>query len=171
MKDAASGAVFEAIEVTTNKPSPKEYVQRNTGEVKPKRQKAEPRKPDPIWDAVAAQWFGGKVAEPDYARVGKIVRDLKAHGATPEEIKTRVRRYHSEWPEAECTPEAMVKHWARFAKEADDEEGSKLDDMVDNWVPRVDAAVIELLKGPAPDGFVYNDPYFRPFPKKPEVQA
>ena len=74
-----------------------------------------PRQPDPIWDTVAEIWFGGKVATPGARRVGKIVRDLKAYEATPDEIRGRVKRYTSEWPDAECTPEALVKHWTRFA--------------------------------------------------------
>ena len=95
---------------------PGTYVNPTTGEVRPKRRKSPPREPDPIWDAVAVAWFGGKVAEPDYARVGKIVRDLKAHEATPADIPLRIGRYRAEWPAVECTPESMVRHWSRFAQ-------------------------------------------------------
>jgi len=75
------------------------------------------RRPDPIWDKVADIWFGGEVLKPNQSRCGKVVRDLKAFKATPEEIQARVDRYRAEWPNAESTPEAIVKHWDRFSKE------------------------------------------------------
>ncbi len=73
------------------------------------------RDPDPLWDCVAAIWFGATVKKPQATRVGKVVRDLKAYGATPAELRIRVDRYKTQWPDAECTPEAIVKHWYRFA--------------------------------------------------------
>ena len=74
-----------------------------------------PRVPNVLWDEVAVQWFNGDVEKPDQSRVGKIVQTLKDFGATPEDIRARIQRYKKEWPDAECTPEALVKHWARFA--------------------------------------------------------
>lgn len=67
-----------------------------------------------LWDAVADQWFGGCVDPPDFTRVGKIVSALKELGATPDEIRKRIGRYRAEWKNAECSPEAIVKHWKRF---------------------------------------------------------
>lgn len=73
-----------------------------------------PREPDPVWDAVAATWFGGNVARPDAKRCGKIVSDLKAHGATATSIPKVLSAYKRKWPNAAATPEAIVKHWAEF---------------------------------------------------------
>lgn len=74
-----------------------------------------PRKADLIWDQVV-EVFGIKVVtEADQKRVGRIVRDLSAKGATPDSIYSAVARYENEWPNVECTPEALLKHWDRFA--------------------------------------------------------
>ena len=88
-----------------------------SGRVRTKRPKAEPkaREPDPIWDEVAAQWFGGDVARPSASRVGAVVRDLKDLGATPDEIRARIARHKTKWPTVTCSPESLVKNWALFA--------------------------------------------------------
>ena len=107
------------VQNTTNTSLPQ------NAEGEPKRER-KPREPDPLWDAVAAQWFDNNPVGPNVKRCGKIVRDLKAMNATPDELATRIKRYRAEWPDAECTPEAMVKHWQRFAKASkpkDDEDG------------------------------------------------
>lgn len=72
---------------------------------------------DPIWEAVAQLWFGGNVTRPHRSRCGKIVRDLHDLEATAEELHRRYANYRREWPDIECTPEALVKHWCRFAKQ------------------------------------------------------
>lgn len=82
---------------------------------KRKGKPGKPRTPDPIWGAVCAIWFPSGVSPTDKTRIGKVVRDLKAHGATPEQIDDRIRRYRAEWPDSADTPEAIVKHWDRFA--------------------------------------------------------
>lgn len=81
----------------------------------PKSSKASNRQPDPIWDEVARQWFGGTVADPDRPRVGRIVAALKAHNASPTDIARVRAAYRAKWPSAADTPEAVVKHWAAFA--------------------------------------------------------
>ncbi len=83
---------------------------------KPKPRKS--REPDPIWDAVAAEWFAAGVATSQRTRLGKLVRDLKDMGATPAGIRTARAAYRKEWPDAADTPEAIVKHWSRFASAA-----------------------------------------------------
>lgn len=64
-----------------------------------------------LFDLVEKLWFGGRVAQPHRSRAGKIVRDLKALEATPDDVETRVGRYKRQWPKMVCTPEAIVKHW------------------------------------------------------------
>ena len=70
-----------------------------------------PRPPNVIWDCVVALFFNGQDAAPHKSRIGKVVRDLKALGATPDEIRTRTDNYRANWPNAAATPEALVKHW------------------------------------------------------------
>ncbi len=77
-----------------------------------------PREPDPIWDAVVAEWFAAGVATSQRTRLGKLGRDLKDMGATPAGIRTARAAYRKEWPDAADTPEAIVKHWSRFAPTA-----------------------------------------------------
>jgi hypothetical protein len=83
-----------------------------TNRVQEKPTKA--REPDPIWDAVAARYFGGKVPRPQTARVGKVVRDLRDMDAQPSEIPRRADRIVREWGEGADTPESLVKHWTKF---------------------------------------------------------
>lgn len=87
-----------------------------TLEEPPKAEEPRKRQPDAIWDAVAAEWFGGTVAKPDTKRVGKVVSALKEHKATLEQFIERTARYRQQWPDAECTPEAVVKHWVRMGE-------------------------------------------------------
>ena len=77
-----------------------------------------PRKPDPIWDVVAELWYPSGVPPSEKTSVGKVVADLKAIGATPEEIRTRKARHLEEWPTLTCTPRSLVKHWDQFAEPA-----------------------------------------------------
>ncbi|TVQ53328.1 MAG: hypothetical protein EA377_08210 [Phycisphaerales bacterium] len=74
-----------------------------------------------LWDAVAEEWFGGEIPKPQAARAGKIVNALRDYNATPADLTTRIERYRRSWPNAECTPEAIVKHWHRFGRSDSDE--------------------------------------------------
>ena len=76
---------------------------------------AKRRKPDPVWDAVVGAFKLNPVTDRDRKRVGGIVRDLKAKGAEPDDIPRCIARYRDAWPEAACTPEAILKHWDQFA--------------------------------------------------------
>jgi DNA-binding MarR family transcriptional regulator len=58
------------------------------------------------------------VTRADHSRIGRVVNDLLAKGATPHEIRTRADRYRRAWPTCELTPEALAKHWQRFATDA-----------------------------------------------------
>ncbi len=75
-----------------------------------------PRQPDPLWDTVAALWFGGTVARPHATRAGKLVRDLRDLGATPDEVRLRHERYRTTWPKATASGEALIKHWHNFSE-------------------------------------------------------
>jgi len=97
--------------------------QNRTREDKSQEKKKQPsaaggkqREPDVIWDAVCAQWNLTAATKRDATRIGAEVRDLKLKGATPDELATRIERYKAHWPDIDCTPEAMVKHWDMFTE-------------------------------------------------------
>lgn len=73
---------------------------------------------DALFDAVQAEFGIKAVTRRDATRIGRIVSDLLAHNATPDDLKARIAAYRKAWPRIECTPEAMVKHWQRFAPPA-----------------------------------------------------
>ena len=75
-------------------------------------------KPNPLFDAVQDIFALPIVTRRDATRVGRIVSDLNAHGATPEQLAARVKAYKRTWPNVACTPEAVVKHWALFEAKA-----------------------------------------------------
>lgn len=76
-----------------------------------------PRKTDPIWDTVTALFNLPTVTASQKGRVGKLVVEFKAMGATPDDIRIRAERYRLAWPKVTCTPEALAKHWSAFATE------------------------------------------------------
>ena len=91
------------------------------------------RKPDPIWDTVCEIFGLNPQTRTEQSRVGKIVSDLKIKEATPDEIRTRLRRYRKEWPKMADTPEALVKHWDRFAKEPRSANPSRVREEAENY--------------------------------------
>lgn len=84
---------------------------------KPRTPKADPapRQPDPVWDAVAALFYGGTVPTGQKSRVGAAVRDLKELGASPSTIREKhgimTRAYEKP---GMATLQALVRNWASF---------------------------------------------------------
>jgi DNA-binding transcriptional ArsR family regulator len=76
------------------------------------------RKRDPLWHAVVETFRLTPATESDKRRIGKVVGDLRAKGATADEVPKRTTRYRKAWPRVPCTPEAMTKHWETFAEPA-----------------------------------------------------
>jgi hypothetical protein len=81
------------------------------------------RKRDPIWDAVCEAFQLRPVTKRERTRVGGIVRDLKLKEAQPSDVWVRLARYRAQWPNAADTPEALLKHWDRFATPPKPEPG------------------------------------------------
>lgn len=71
----------------------------------------------PLWDAVCEVFKLNPVTKSDRSRIGKVVADLKAKNATPDDVHVRFGRYIAAWPSLTPTPEALVKHWDTFATE------------------------------------------------------
>lgn len=69
-----------------------------------------PREPDLVWDAVADE-CGPVTTKTAQTLRGQIVRDLKAAGATPNEIHRRAKLLRQRWPDADLTDTSLRKHW------------------------------------------------------------
>lgn len=78
---------------------------------------AKPRPRNPLWDAVVSEFGLIDAGKRTASRIGAVVSELKAKGASPQDVGLRVAAYRQQWPDAECTPEALAKHWERFAVE------------------------------------------------------
>lgn len=68
---------------------------------------------DPIWDTlleVCGVKAGDKITPPARGAYNKAVKDLKAVGATPEEIRRRARIFAVRWGD-KITPTALVRRW------------------------------------------------------------
>lgn len=77
------------------------------------------RMPDEVWDAVEELFFPSGVAPSEKTRVGKIVRDLKAKSATPDQIRSRHNAARAQWDKP-FGPEALVKNWDTIKSTATD---------------------------------------------------
>jgi len=77
---------------------------------------AKGRKRDPIWDIVCDLWGLKPQTPTEKSGLGKIVREMKTKGGTPELIKDLKEVYEREWPTMNCTPRAVLSHWDTFIK-------------------------------------------------------
>lgn len=75
------------------------------------------RQPDPIWDAVAAIWFGGKVPSDKRSSVGRVVRGLKERDATVLEVQARLERYRERWPGMNDSMHAVFANWEKLSED------------------------------------------------------
>jgi hypothetical protein len=74
------------------------------------------REPDPIWGTVAAI-FGDPT--PAMTKLyGRVVRDLKAVGATPQTIAEAATGICSEWGRKALTPTSLAKWHNRYQSPA-----------------------------------------------------
>ena len=80
----------------------------------PKPSSPKVREPNLIWDAIAKLFYPSGIAPGQRKHVGALTRDFKSKGATPEEMEARIERYHREWPDCACTPNALLEHWDTF---------------------------------------------------------
>jgi len=77
--------------------------------------KRKPRKRDKLFDAVCELFDLETKTKGGQRRVGALVRDFRLLEATPDELVRRRERYRARWPDVEDTPDALLKHWNRFA--------------------------------------------------------
>lgn len=82
---------------------------------KPKR----PRKPDPLFDAIAELYFESNVNPTTAPQIQRLRKQFGDLGATPDELRLRTGRMLASWGARglTCTAYALVKHWSTFAKD------------------------------------------------------
>lgn len=107
-------------------PADKPPAKKRTPSPKAKAPK-KPREPDPIWDAVVSLFYPSldvhKVPVGTAKVIGKAVAELRARGATPDDITTRKTRHETGWrgwPACKCTVHAIVKNWDDLRDDAPD---------------------------------------------------
>lgn len=69
-----------------------------------------------LWNALVETFWKDQSTNGDEKRIGGLARDLKAKGATPDEIHRRAGHLRGWLGEGDFTPEALRKHWAKLAK-------------------------------------------------------
>ena len=79
-----------------------------------------------IWDAVCERFGLTPVLPAECTRIGKVVRDLTAKGATPAEVPIRCDNYRRHFDGAALTPEALVKHWDQCGAPPADRQAVKV---------------------------------------------
>ena len=85
---------------------------------KPANRPAEPkqRPANPLWD-VLVDVFYEPATKDERTLFGKIVHDLKEVGATPDDVRSRVRQHAKTQSHWDLTPRALVTHWSELGTE------------------------------------------------------
>jgi hypothetical protein len=96
--------------------------------------KEKPR--DEIWDAVMWVCRINTSGIPAGARsgYGKVVKELKQLGATPQDIHERGAAYRIAYRDAPLTPHALIKHWAQVEGVATQPQIDKNELELQAWV-------------------------------------
>lgn len=70
---------------------------------------------NPLWDTLT-HMFGPATTRSNETKRGKIVRELKAAGATPEEMLKRGKAWPRHFDTATLTETALLEHWDRLGR-------------------------------------------------------
>ena len=75
-----------------------------------------PRKSNPVWDAVCAEWGLSPDTKNDRTRIGEFTAGFtaKLKGADPSEIHRRRMAVRAQWKDGTDTPGSVLKHWDEF---------------------------------------------------------
>lgn len=68
------------------------------------------RKKDVLWDTLTAE-LGEPATKSERGRRNKALKELRDIGATPEDIRSRLRNYRRRWPGVEVTATALAANW------------------------------------------------------------
>ncbi len=91
--------------------SPELSVEPSLEVLAPKNGKA----PNPVWDALVSI-FGEPSTRKKQVERGKVVKELTAAGATPDEIVRRAKAWPNHYDSATLTPHALDRHWDALGK-------------------------------------------------------
>jgi hypothetical protein len=87
------------------------------GEVEELALKKRVRKRDELFEAVAevCQWHLPSLTKTARGQLNKSVADLRAVGATPQQIQERAGNYRLKYAGCDLSPSALAKHWPGIA--------------------------------------------------------
>lgn len=95
---------------------------RNDAPTRPDPSKSPTGTRDEVWDALIEEIYGDDpptLTKTERGRLNAAVRDLKAVGATADDVRSRSAAYRRAWPDVEFTATGLVANWNRFAAGAD----------------------------------------------------
>lgn len=87
---------------------------------------ASERRRDELWDALTDE-LGEVTTRTERGRRNAALRELRAAGATPDDIRERCSAYRARWPDIDLTANALVGNWSLLAKPAPRGKQSNLD--------------------------------------------
>jgi hypothetical protein len=69
-----------------------------------------------MFGIVCELWELSPKTKSQRSRVGNVVRDFLVLGATKSDIQLRRENFRRRWPDADDSPEAIIKHWDKFGQ-------------------------------------------------------
>lgn len=80
----------------------------------PPKNPAPAPKVNPWWDALVEGIGIAPTTSAERSKYGKVVGELRAAKATPDDILRRCDNYRLHWPNVDLTPTALLEHWSRM---------------------------------------------------------
>jgi DNA-binding transcriptional MocR family regulator len=79
---------------------------------------ATPRERNEIWDAIVYVFpeYRGELTPSEQKKIGKVCAELKAAGATRDQIVARASSWPAHYDDATLTPHALVNHWSTLSR-------------------------------------------------------
>jgi len=93
--------------------SPSHRSKRQSPDPIPLPVRPQPRPVNPIWDTLC-EVFYQPTTKVERSNFGKIVRELTEVGATPDDIRQRMRQHQKAQNHWDMTPNALVTHWSEL---------------------------------------------------------
>lgn len=76
-----------------------------------------PKPINPLWD-VLVEVFWPPTTKDERSLFGKVVKELREIGATPDDIRERVKQHQRTQSHWDLTPKALVTHWSQLGSTA-----------------------------------------------------
>jgi hypothetical protein len=133
---------------------------KHNAEDKPPRTRGPNPIRDPLWDALAKQFFPNGVPPGKATLMGKCVTDLVAMKAVPSDVAVRALNYTSQIPDCVLTLRALVNNWETCREPKGEKDPSKVRKADTNLYER------KTLRF-TPDGRRINNETGRPYDSEP----